>query len=145
MKNCWIALSPDYSAISKRRSTTPDIPEHFNLQFEDSFRTHRNKIVVKIRANTFCYKNKGKSRYRPGQAQKVLRKLRYPDYVTIAQNGCRLSALRTGRLYPQEMLLVLISVRGWVDPRAIVRSEGFYVNEKIHWQQLGSNQRPSDL
>jgi len=52
----------------------------------------------------------------------------------------RLSASSTGRLYSQEMFLVLIFTRGWVDPRA----EGIY-HWKIQWHHRKSIPGPSEL
>ena len=63
------------------------------------------------------------SLYRPGQALRVpeVEAPRFNDSRHIKVIG--LSALCTGHLYNQEIFLVLISVRGWADPRAIVRPE----------------------
>jgi hypothetical protein len=41
----------------------------------------------------------------------------------------RLSAVHTSHFCPQEIFPVLISVRGWVEPRTIVRPEGLSIKK----------------
>ena len=61
-------------------------------------------VLVKVKVK--------QSHYRPEQAQGVLRKLGFPDYMTTAQDGGKVVSLTHRPPLPQETFLVLISVRG---------------------------------
>jgi hypothetical protein len=67
----------------------------------------------------------GKGKAVPVQAQIGSRSLRVPEFLDNQHmNVARLSAVCTGRLYPQGKFQVLIPVRGCVDPRVIVWPRG---------------------
>jgi hypothetical protein len=76
----------------------------------------------------------------------VSKRLRLPDFKTIGTWKWRGFNLRTGHLYPspQELFLVLISVRIWVDFRAVGRPEN-YVNEKFEGDHRESNPSPNNF
>ena len=70
------------------------------------------------------------SRKRPGVAQMVPGGLGSQISWHSAHEGCEVVSLTHRPPLPPGMFLVLIFTRGWVNPRAMVRSEGKYVTEK---------------
>jgi hypothetical protein len=76
------------------------------------FPSERKSCVLNVKVH--------QSHYRPGHAQWVPGVWGSQISRQSAHEGGRLSTLGTGRLYPQKIFLVLISVRGWI----IVRPEG---------------------
>jgi hypothetical protein len=73
------------------------------------------------------------------EALRVGERLRLPHFQTFgSQMAARLSALCAGCFLLSGRFLVLISVRGCVDPRAIVRLEGLGKWKKIDliWDEL---------
>jgi hypothetical protein len=74
--------------------------------------------------------------YRPNKAQDALGRQGSQFSIQLVNESCRFAVLRTGRLCHQYIILVLISVRGRIDPNAIVQS-GELCQSKIPIKPLG--------
>ena len=73
----------------------------------------RVKVVQKIKTNFILNKGKGKSdMLQAWSGPDGSRKSRFPDFMSMAQDDGKVVSLTHRLPLPQEMLLVLISVRG---------------------------------
>jgi hypothetical protein len=100
VKNCFMLLTRNVNHISP---------------FPKNVWSYRNSNTHKVKEKQL--------NYRPWGFQEV-EAPRFQDNRHMKMAS--LLALRIGRLYPWEIFLVHFSVRGWVDPRTVVPTEGLF-------------------
>ena len=81
-------------------------------------------MLTQLQLKNISKQNVKQSHYRPLQALTVTGGWGSQNLRQSAHEGSKVQSYGPAAFTPKEIFLVLISVRGWVNPRAIVRTEG---------------------